>query len=162
MKDFVILENITSFHFSTTTKNYFFLSPLFRNISLNTINCVRRRSCNEIKSENRGNKAAEKDGLYFILRNSHEYLPVYCDMTSEQGAYTLLVTSASNGWKKNEVKLKNPTRPLLSRDYSILEYADQIKALSGAKRFKYRLEANERRHWGGVWTAPMRYRWAII
>lgn len=115
------------------------------------------RSCNEIKSENRGNKAAEKDGLYFILRNSHEYLPVYCDMTSEQGAYTLLVTSASNGWKKNEVKLKNPTRPLLSRDYSILEYADQIKALSGAKRFKYRLEANERRHWGGVWTAPMRY-----
>ena len=82
-------------------------------------------------------------------------------MTSEQGAYTLLVTSASNGWKKNEVKLKNPTRPLLSRDYSILEYADQIKALSGAKRFKYRLEANERRHWGGVWTAPMRYRWVI-
>ncbi|PFX30175.1 Retinol dehydrogenase 8 [Stylophora pistillata] len=116
------------------------------------------RSCNEIKSENRGNKAAGKDGLYFIRKNSHEYLPVYCDMTSEQGAYTLLVTSASNGWKKNEVKLKNPTRPLLSRDYSILGYADQIKALGGAKRFKYRLEANERGHWGGVWTAPMKYK----
>lgn len=94
-----------------------------------------------------------------IRKNSHEYLPVYCDMTSEQGAYTLLVTSASNGWKKDEVKLKNPTRPSLTRDYSILGYADQIKALSGGKTFKYRLEAYKRRHWGGVWTAPIKYRY---
>lgn len=100
-----------------------------------------------------------KDGLYMIRKNSHEYLPVYCDMTSEQGAYTLLVTSASNGWNKNEVKLKNPTRPSLSRDYSILGYADQIKALSGGKTFKYRLEAHKRGHWGGVWTVPIKYRY---
>jgi len=99
------------------------------------------------------------DGLYMIRKNAHEYLPVYCDMTSEQGAYTLLVTSASNGWKKDEVKLKNPTRPSLSRDYSILGYADQIKALSGGKTFKYRLEAYKRGHWGGVWTAPIKYRY---
>ncbi|KAJ7312351.1 hypothetical protein OS493_039749 [Desmophyllum pertusum] len=84
-----------------------------------------------------------KDGLYMIRKNDHEYLPVYCDMTSEQGAYTLLVTSASNGWKKNEVKLKNPTRPSLSRDYSILGYADQIKALSGGKTFNFVSETNQ-------------------
>ena len=94
-----------------------------------------------------------------IRKNSHEYLPVYCDMTSEQGAYTLLVTSASNGWNKNEVKLKNPTRPSLAKDYSILGYADHIKALSGGKTFKYRLEAYKRGHWGGVWTAPIKYRY---
>lgn len=105
-----------------------------------------------------GIKAQLEDGIYRIRKNAHEYLPVYCDMTSESGGYTLLVTSASSGWSKNEVKFKNTTRPSITRDYSILGYADQIKALSGGNTFKYRLEANTRGHWGGVWTAPIKYR----
>ena len=105
-----------------------------------------------------GIKAQLENGIYMIRKNSHEYLPVYCDMTSEPGGYTLLVTSASNGWNKTEVKFKNPTRPSLTRDYSILGHADQIKALNGGNTFKYRLEANTRGHWGGVWTAPIKYR----
>ena len=105
-----------------------------------------------------GIKAQLEDGIYMIRKNAHEYLPVYCDMTSESGGYTLLVTSASSGWSKNEVKFKNTTRPSITRDYSILGYADQIKALSGGNTFKYRLEANTSGHWGGVWTAPIKYR----
>jgi len=115
------------------------------------------RSCNEIKIKSRGNRAELRDGIYMIRKNSHEYLPVYCDMTSESGGYTLLVTSASNGWNENEVKFKNPTRPSLTADYSILGHANQIKALSGGETFKYRLEANTRGRWGGVWTAPITY-----
>ena len=105
-----------------------------------------------------GIKAQLEDGMYMIRKNAHEYLPVYCDMKSEPGGYTLLVTSASNGWNKNKVKFKNPTRPSLTRDYSILSHAVQIKALSGGNTFKYRLEANTRGHWGGVWTALIKYR----
>ena len=44
-----------------------------------------------------GIKAQLEDGIYMIRKNAHEYLPVFCDMTSEPGGYTLLVTSASNG-----------------------------------------------------------------
>ena len=105
-----------------------------------------------------GIKAQLEDGIYMIRKNGYEYLPVYCDMTSAPGGYTLSVTSASNGWNKNEVKFKIPTRPSLTRDYSTLGHADQIKALSGANTFKYRLEANTRGHWGGIWTAPIKYR----
>lgn len=114
------------------------------------------RSCNELKTKKRGRGAPLKDGLYMIHQNS-QYFPVYCDMTSETGAYTLLVTSSTNGWSKSKVNFKNPSRPSLVRDYSILGLADKIKALCGGTSFKYRLEANERGRWGGVWTAPISY-----
>ena len=32
-----------------------------------------------------GIKAQLEDGIYMIRKNAHEYLPVYCDMTSEPG-----------------------------------------------------------------------------
>ena len=42
-----------------------------------------------------------KDGFY-LLQNS---LSVYCDMeTTPNEGWTLLVTSASNGWKGNQVR----------------------------------------------------------
>lgn len=119
---------------------------------------IHRRSCNEIKMKNGESRAGMKDGIYMIRKTTHDYLPVYCDMTSEVGAYTLLVTSASNGWKKDEVKFKNLMRPSVTKDYSILGLADRIKDLSGGNTFKYRLEANTRGNWGGVWTAPINYR----
>lgn len=61
------------------------------------------------------------DGVYMIkLKDNQEYLPAYCDMTSESGAYTLLVTSAHGNWRVNDVKARNTRTPSLSNDYSIL------------------------------------------
>lgn len=98
------------------------------------------------------------DGVYMIERTPDQYLPVMCDMTSDHGAWTLLVTSKSNGWQKSQVKYRNIDKPSLSRDYSILGLGDEIKSLSGGKTFKYKLEANVRGHWGGIWEAPLSYR----
>ena len=92
-----------------------------------------------------------------IKQNDVDYLPVYCDMTSDPGAYTLLVTSVSNNWKAADVRFRNKEKPSLGSDYSILGLADQIKDLSAAKSFKYKLEANSRGAWGGVWEAPTEY-----
>lgn len=84
-----------------------------------------------------------------MKENDVDFLPVFCDMTSEPGAYTLLVTSTS--------KFRNVEKPSLGNDYSILGMADQIKDLSAAKSLKYRLEANSRGTWGGIWEAPIDY-----
>ena len=48
--------------------------------------------------------------------------------------------------------------PGLNRDYSILDLADGIKDLSGNGTFQYMLDANTRRHWGGIFQAPTSYR----
>lgn len=117
-----------------------------------------RRSCNEIKMKTGIPKNTLEDKVYMIKRTPHQYLPVMCDMKSDHGAWTLLVTSASNGWKKSQVKYRNIKKPSLSRDYSILGIGDKIKSLSGGKTFKYKLEAKVRGHWGGVWEAPISYR----
>lgn len=98
------------------------------------------------------------DGVYMIKRSPHQYLPVMCDMRSDPGAWTLLVTSATNGWTENQVKYRNMKMPSLSRDYSILGLGDKIKSLSRGKTFKYKLEAYKKGQWGGVWTAPIEYR----
>ena len=54
-----------------------------------------------------------QDGFYMIqLADKAQYLPVYCDMTTEAGAFTLLVTSAHNGWTPAQV-----LRRYLRRDF---------------------------------------------
>lgn len=62
-----------------------------------------RFSCNDIKL--RGLRAGNKydDGFQMIRVNSTQYLPVYCDMTTSDGAFTLLVTSANNNWTRAQV-----------------------------------------------------------
>ena len=92
-----------------------------------------------------------------IKKDDVDYLPVFCDMTSDLGAYTLLVTSASNNWNAKDVMFRNVEKPSLGNDYSILELADNIKDISAAKSFKYRLEANSLGTWGGIWEAPIEY-----
>ncbi|XP_032217727.2 uncharacterized protein LOC5517368 isoform X2 [Nematostella vectensis] len=114
------------------------------------------RSCNEILLK-RHPRLRPQSSVFMIRRNAYEYLPVYCNMTQSQGGWTLLVTSTKNNWKANQVESRNIHRPSLSRDYSILGLGDQLKALSGATSFKYKLEANDRGRWGGVWLAPMEY-----
>lgn len=54
-----------------------------------------------------------------------------------------MVTSHTNGWTADNVRLKNTNSPKLTDDYSILQYADSIKNninVAGSK-FEYRLEA---------------------
>lgn len=92
-----------------------------------------------------------------IKKDDVDYLPVFCDMTSDLGAYTLLVTSASNNWNAKDVTFRNVEKPSLGNDYSILGLADNIKDISAAKSFRYRLEANSPGTWGGIWEAPIEY-----
>ncbi|XP_031555969.1 uncharacterized protein LOC116292757 [Actinia tenebrosa] len=101
-----------------------------------------------------------EDGLYNIYINEKvtaREIIVYCDMTHSHGGWTLLVTSATNdGWTADNIKSRNPDEPSLTKDYSILGEADAIKAISLGS-FQYRLEANERMVYGGIWSAPQTY-----
>ncbi|KAJ7351655.1 hypothetical protein OS493_036205 [Desmophyllum pertusum] len=70
----------------------------------------------------------------------------FCDMSRDGGGWTLLVTSHTNSWASNNVKIRNADSPKLDDDYSILQYADSIKGninVAGSK-FEYRLEAHSR------------------
>ncbi|XP_032229700.2 uncharacterized protein LOC5505409 [Nematostella vectensis] len=117
-----------------------------------------RKSCNEIKLHGVRKGRSYEDGYYMATLLGHaQYLPVYCDMTSEPGAFTLLVTSRHNNWTREQVPARNEMRPSLSRDYSILKYGDKIRDLGNNATFEYKLDANQRGHWGGVWVAPRHY-----
>lgn len=54
--------------------------------------------------------------------------------------------------------IRNELYPGLNRDYSILDLADSIKTLNNNGTFQYMLDANSRRHWGGIFEAPTSYR----
>ncbi|KAK3726269.1 hypothetical protein QZH41_003046 [Actinostola sp. cb2023] len=117
-----------------------------------------RRSCNDIKVHGVRAGQTYKDGYYMIrVINEYQYLPVFCDMTSEPGAFTLIVTSRHNQWTRAQVPARNVFTPSLNNDYSILKYADMIKNLGNNATFEYKLDANERGHWGGVWSALHAY-----
>lgn len=116
-----------------------------------------RRSCNQVKVYGTQLGITYDDGVYMIKKDDVDYLPVFCDMTSDLGAYTLLITSASNNWNAKDVTFRNVEKPSLGNDYSILGLADNIKDISAAKSFKYRLEANSPGTWGGIWEAPIEY-----
>ena len=53
---------------------------------------------------------------------------------------------------------RNKMHPGLDVDYSILNLADIIKNLSNNGSFQYMMDANSRRHWGGIFQAPSSYR----
>lgn len=116
-----------------------------------------RLSCNDLKLH--GLRAGNKyeDGFQMIRVNSSQYLPVYCDMTTSDGAFTLIVTSAHNNWSRAQVPIRNQLIPALHKDYSILKLADSIKNLSNNGSFQYMMDANSRRHWGGIFQAPSSY-----
>eukprot|EP00111_Clytia_hemisphaerica_P010409 TCONS_00030414-protein len=114
-----------------------------------------RKSCNDIKIRGfHKGKTDYKDGFYMLKDN----LNIYCDMeTTPNEGWTLLVASNNKGWSAQQVLERNINRPSLYNDYSILNRANKMKSLSKNSTFKYMLDAKLRRHWGGIWTAPIEY-----
>ncbi|KAL9951076.1 hypothetical protein ACROYT_G043672 [Oculina patagonica] len=117
-----------------------------------------RLSCNDLKLRGlRAGNTYDEDGFQMIKVSDAQYLPVYCDMTTAKGAFTLIVTSAHNNWTRAQVPRRNELFPGLNRDYSILDLADNIKNLNNNGTFQYMMDANCRRHWGGIFEAPTSY-----
>ncbi|EDO32333.1 predicted protein [Nematostella vectensis] len=68
------------------------------------------------------------NGVYSIKPSKGSAVKTYCDLTSQGGGWTLVVTSKTHsGWTTANVKQRNPEKPSLDADYSILGFADLIK-----------------------------------
>ncbi|XP_027057790.1 uncharacterized protein LOC113684595, partial [Pocillopora damicornis] len=125
----------------------------------NTQRCPRVISCRHLQRIAREKNHFYPDGVYKIYPTGSRPVMTYCDMTRDGGGWTLLVTSHTNSWKAQNVKLRNANYPKLTDDFSILQYADSIKNnkdVTGTT-FEYRLEAQSRGRWGGIWKAPRDY-----
>ncbi|XP_029206895.2 uncharacterized protein LOC114970596 isoform X2 [Acropora millepora] len=125
----------------------------------NNNECPEVHSCQHLFSLGKETGTQFPDGVYTINPDRKGPVKTYCDMTRDGGGWTLLVTSHTNTWKANNVKERNKNKPTLNGDFSILNRADDIKdsARAGEEWFEYRMEANERGRWGGIWRAPRRY-----
>jgi len=116
-----------------------------------------KKSCNEIKVKGQRKGVSYKNGFYIAKKSETDIRTLYCDMTSDVGAWTLLVTSAHGNWTKDQVLSRNEDLPSIHDDYSILDIADSIKSMSNNDTFKYKLDAHKFNHWGGIFEAPIEY-----
>ena len=57
---------------------------------------------------------------------------------------------------------RNTVEPSVSKDYSILDEGDTIKAIAVSPYFLYRLEARERGSNGGIFVAPQNNRLILL
>ena len=77
------------------------------------------------------------------------------DILDEQMLYFIILVTL---WSRLVRIYRNRLHPALHTDYSILDLGDTIKSLSNGETFQYMMDANQRRHWGGIFEAPMSYR----
>lgn len=103
-------------------------------------------SCHHLLSLGKQTGVQFPDGVYTINPDGKGPVKTYCDMTHDGGGWTLLVTSHTNTWTADNIKQRNPNRPTLNGDFSILYKADDIKnSLNVAGEwFEYRIEGHER------------------
>ena len=100
-------------------------------------------SCHHLRQVGDEQNHYYPDGVYKIYPTGSQPIMAYCDMSRDGGGWTLLVTSHTNTWTAQNVKLRNVNSPKLTDDHSILQYADSIKDninVAGST-FEYRLEA---------------------
>ena len=103
-------------------------------------------SCRHLQQVGEERNHNYPDAVYKIYPTGSQPVMAYCDMSRDGGGWTLLVTSHTNSWTAQNVKLRNANSPKLTDDYSILQYADSIKdniKVAGST-FEYRLEAQSR------------------
>lgn len=105
------------------------------------------------------NFPASTDGLYWIRNmniNGGTPVQIYADMTTDGGGWTLITCNADNaGWDyANAIEL-NTSTPSINSNYSIITWADYLK--KSASGFQYMIESNQRRSYGGIWTANAAY-----
>eukprot|EP00794_Sanderia_malayensis_P020639 gene20639-22674_t len=117
------------------------------------------KSCNQLKTAGQRLGANVNKNGYYNIRGQQpaSIKTVYCDMESDAGAWTLLVTSVNGGWTMDQVKSRNEDRPSILHDYSILHMADGIKGMSNNDTFRYKLDGFKFNRWGGIWSAPISY-----
>ena len=87
-------------------------------------------SCNHIYQTASLRGTSLSDGVYNVTIDGNTF-PVYCDMTKDEGGWTLVLfgttNRTSNQWNEDTVKRMNEHNPSIDTEYSILYRADSIK-----------------------------------
>lgn len=84
------------------------------------------------------------DGVFTISPKKGITIKTYCDMVSQGGGWTLLVSSHTPTWSNESIRERNINSPSVTVDYSMLKYADDVKDNYLITHFEYKLEAHSR------------------